>query len=175
VYGALAKFDEGEAVPALIGALEGDELVLRESALAALQGICGIALQADPAAWRTWFAAEENWFRTERISDGERLLSLEPARVAEVLRAYSERRLFRSVLAADIQYLLERPESGLRELTCRILGGLGSRAALSDLLDALEDPHPGVARAAHEALQAIQGAPVPRESDRARALLGFDS
>jgi len=168
VYGALAAYDEGEAMPELIQALDGAERGLAEAAFAALKRISGAELPNHSARWNEWFEREYKWNENERTALRERLLGADSAQVVEALKAYSTHRLYRSQLSADLFPVLERREAALRQLACQTLGNLKSVAAVHELSARLEDPSRNVAEAARIALAAIVGAP-PRLATQAVA------
>jgi hypothetical protein len=168
VYGALATYDEGDALPELIEALEGEDRALADAAYLALKRISGVDLSRNAARWNEWFERESRWNETERGALRDHLQSADPAQVVEALKAYSAHGLYRSQLSADLLPLLERREPALRELACQTVGNLKSVAAVHELSLKLQDPVPAVAEAARVALFAIVGAP-PRAAAEAPA------
>jgi HEAT repeat protein len=157
VYGAVAAFDEGDAMNELIEALDGEELALRSAAHVALRGISGMTFPHDARRWRTWYETERAWFDSDRPRLTQKMRNPDAAAVVEALREYAAHKLWKSALTSDLEPLLARSEPELRALACREIGRLRAPAAARLLTLALEDPVPGVRKAAEEALRALSG------------------
>lgn len=171
---ALGVLRDHEAVPALIGFLEGDHAGLRDTALWSLREMTGLAFAADATLWRRWHERELAWFRTDLRGIPARLRSGEPAVVVAALRDLGERRMRREELALEVLPVLERPEADLRALACATLARLDEPLVAPALVDLLEDQDAGAARAAAEALAALTGKDLPPERAAWSAALALE-
>jgi HEAT repeat protein len=175
VFNALAVFDEGASIPVLVDALGTDEVALRDSALIALRRITGLQLPADAARWTAYYRTEAAWFETARPRQAAVLLAGRPSEVTQAVRSYVEHRLFRSQLAADLLPLLSHSSADVRLLGIDALVQVGSRQAVSRLLDAIDDADPRVSAAARTALRSIVGADMPSDAGLLRERLLGDA
>jgi HEAT repeat protein len=171
VFNALGTLDEGNAVMEILPSLESEELPVRESALAALRKISGLALPCDKKRWQSWYGEEIRWLGDARALRAQRLQERRAADVVGLLREYGQHRLFKSDLAADLAPFLDHPDPAVRALTCETLGRIGSQAALRNILPLLDDSAPTVSAAARSALAAILGKPVSGGSSDVREMI----
>jgi HEAT repeat protein len=171
VFNALAVFDEGASLPTLVEALGAEEVALRDSALVALRRISGLSLPADAGRWSTFFRDESAWFDTQRPRQAAIIAEGRPVEVGQAVRSLVDHRLFRSQIASDLLPLLANSNPEMRLLAVDALKQLGSRQAVPQLIDALEDADARVRNAAHAALQAIVGGDASTEPALARARL----
>jgi HEAT repeat protein len=175
VFNALGALDEGAAIPDLLDSLSSQERPLREAAQAALQRHTRHSLGPDPTRRDAWYQSESSWYDRGRLAQDVGSRRVPSQDLIASLRAYSQHRLFKSDLAADLLPLLDNPDPAVRALVCETLEHLGSQRAVRDLIPLLDDPAPNVATAARHALEALVGGNVPRESAAARESILHES
>jgi len=168
---AIGVLDDGSQVAVLLDALESPHAGLREAALGALQQLSGLRLGATLEGWREWYARETEWRSTGRQAAQQALASEDCAQVAQALGKYAEHRLFRSELAEDVLAVLEHGSPPMRAMACGTLARIGSRLALSALVEHFSDDDDAVAEAAWRAACTLTGVALPRAADEARAQL----
>jgi HEAT repeat protein len=91
--------------------------------------------------------------------------------VLQSLQEIGDHRYERHRLAQAVMRGLERREPGVRDLAIRTLERLGSASATPDLVRLLEDPEPGIAEHAWQALRAITGRDLPLDAEAWQAAL----
>jgi HEAT repeat protein len=162
---AAGALGDEEALERLIDLLDHAAPAVRTNAFTALERISGRAYGQDAPRWRSWYAAETEWWE-EHGSDV--LLRIERARGVEFARAARlalEHRLFRDRLAEAFALALSRRDVEEVLLAARALEELRSPAALPGLVECLERDEARVREAAWRALRAITGAELPADSD----------
>lgn len=152
----VAQMQDEEAVPDLIDLLEDDEPGVRSSAHWALREITGLGITSEPERWRTWFTAEQAWFAERGMDLRAHLGRASSKQVVAAVAELAQHRWRRHETAAEIHPLLQTDDPALRKLACSVLGQLGSRRSITPLRGALEDPNPGVRKAAQAALASIE-------------------
>lgn len=162
---ALGELDDGEAAPELIALLGHAHKGIADAALAALRRMSRLAYPPQAALWQAWYEREVKWYDRERARQRNALERGRVPAALEALRAYSQHEFRRTQLAQDVCGAFSRREAPVRELACEVLGGLGARAALPALVEALGDPTTSVANAAWRALQRITGATLPNDHE----------
>jgi len=155
----------------LVELLEEDHEGVRDAAHWSLGALTGLAFPADARRWRVWYRGELEWRQTRYLELEEILRHGSAQEVGGVVGEVVERRLFRDEYARDLTFLLRSAEPGVRLIGCQALRELRSRAAVSELIDHLEDPDVDVAAAAHTALQATLGYDLPPDPNLWRSAL----
>ncbi len=162
---ALGRAEDFESLPRLIVLLDHEARGVREAARWSLEKSTGLRFRGDSARWSAWLREESSWYEEELPQLAPRLASPEPGIAVSALGEISQHRYQRHHLAREVETALENESSVVRRLACLTLARLGSSAALPALRQALED-EPGVAEAAHQALERLGAAPAtPPETD----------
>jgi HEAT repeat protein len=158
---ALGRLGDCECVAALIGLLGGPEEGVRSNAHWALRQVTGLSLPASEPLWLEWHRRELAWFESSAEDAFAALESEDPGLVHAAMQAIVERRLWRDRLADEVLVVLEHPEARLRAAGCDALAKLGSKSALSGLIDLFDDEEPDVVQHAWQALRALTGKDLP--------------
>lgn len=159
--GAAAALGDFGSVDALIGLLSSPSPLLQEAGLLALRSLSGLVYGSDPQLWTAWHERERGWFEAHSVELFEDLGSPYASRVTGALCALAGHRYKRDEIAASVASALRHPNPDVRRLACSTLASLGSRPSARELVPCLEDPDPGMARAAWRALRTISGKDLP--------------
>jgi hypothetical protein len=163
--GVLAGLQDEASIPRLVELLSSTETGEAREAARTLRRLSGIELPDDPAAWTSWLAGELQWWGT-RGEAALAALSSEDAR--EALAAVSEvsaRGLSRDRIARELARVLREHElSQVREKAGLGLVRLRSRAAVPELVAALEGADRDTADLAWRTLQALTGLAHPMDA-----------
>ncbi len=158
LYGGL------ESAESLIGLLEDDDRKVCEVAHRSLREIAGVALQADPAAWRGWHAAESRWRAHEwpslqgTLSEGT-LPQVPDAELLRLLASLARKRVHAAVMVDAIGPLLHHPRTEIRLAACDALDRLGTPECLAQLKAARSDPDAKVRASVNTILSRRKAAP----------------
>jgi HEAT repeat protein len=166
--GELRDFDSTDA---LIDLLESPSPMLREESWLALQELSGLAYAEDPALWQAWHEREKQWFEAHSEELFRGLESPHAGRVIQALSALAGHRYRCDEVAANVAEVLAHSNPAVRRQACSTLASLGSGPPVEGLVQCLDDPDPGVARAAWHALRAAGGGDLP--TDRPASKTGF--
>jgi hypothetical protein len=122
----------------------------------ALRQVSGVDLPAQSSAWQHWYAEEQRWLAEDGTRSIERLHSEDDAAVVSAVRDLSEHTLHRDRIALELSpFLSSHASPAVRGQICLALARLGSKQALPDLIEALEDEDPTVRRHAQTALSSL--------------------
>jgi HEAT repeat protein len=156
---AAARMGDHALVPELIDALASPHSTVRGAALSALHELTGTTRGVDPAAWDAWLQAESEWLEESGLET--RLGAEDPGTVAEALRDAAAHPHAASFALPRIVLLLAHSSAGVRLGAIAVLRAIKRPDGARPLVDALEDPSPGVRRAAYEGLVALTGKRMP--------------
>lgn len=135
-------------------------------AFSALRKLTGQRLPDRAGAWETWYEREQSWMQDEAPAALERLASGEDAEVVAAVHALSCRGLARDHFAVELAHLLrDHPSATVRGQVCLGLQRLGSTAALSELVHALDDEDPAVRAHAYKVLSSLTGRSLPPDPE----------
>jgi HEAT repeat protein len=154
---AIGHLGDRESVPRLIELLRHSSRTLSSGAHAALHGITGQVLGAQPESWSKWYAEEMDWWRTRASAELGLLASGPYAGTSRTILRLSKKRMFKHELAEPLAAVLRRREPDLVVLGCAALGHLGSRRAVPYLIRCLERDDEDMQSAAWRALRRITG------------------
>ena len=168
---ALGSLQDAGAAEALIELLDDPSAGIRENAHWALTRITGLRFPLSPLPWRSWYRSETEWFQGEYVRHARGLGSSDPAVVTRAIRELGQRRLHRDTLALELAEVLYHPSPPIRLAACLALRELGSRAALPELVEALEDGDGRVREAAWSALRSLTLQDLPPDREAWLALL----
>lgn len=152
---ACEKLRDHEAVPDLVVMLDDSDPNLRKRAHAALLGLTGLALPADPEGWLAWLSAGLAWWDERAEVCRIALVSGGPADAAASVQELARQRLFVPHVVAILALALQRTEVDIVKSACRALGVLRGRDALEALSTVLDHPDPSIAAEAQAALRRI--------------------
>ncbi len=160
----LGRLGDDDSIPHLLNLLEGEHAGLRTNAWWALRELTGLPFGDDPRRWRTWYEAEQDWWNGPAQ---ELLRGMRGGRRGDVvaaLKAFSEHRLFRTELAAEVARLLGHPDDELVLLACYSLRQLGVPVDPAPLRRLLDHPDERVREAARATLAAVGGGAGPADA-----------
>ncbi len=165
------RLRDSDVIPALIRCLREGEYGLRAEALWSLQEISGLKLDEDPIPWTDWHDSETRWWSKRSRNAFAALTQGTKADKMAVLTDVSRLCAWREKLAAEIVIALDDADEEVATRTACELERLKSKVAIPALLDALAGDRPGVAAAAHRALEAIAARELPEDALLCRDLL----
>jgi HEAT repeats len=119
---ALGIFRVGEAVETLIELLGDEDAGVKNSAHWSLKAISKLNLPPEPAAWRLWYAKEEEWWAGDGQVTLRRLDSGSPSEVVDAIRMLAVRPLFARRIRARLEALAESDSDLVREAAIAALG-----------------------------------------------------
>ncbi len=156
-----ARLEDFDAADALVDLLDGEDRSVSEASVWALETLTGLALGEDAGRWRTWLASEEQWLDETAPGLIAALQDPDAGQVVLALNELSRHRYQRATIASALLSGLEDERAEIRVLTCTALGRIGAKAALTALIESLDDPEEPVVNAAHAALCQISGRELP--------------
>lgn len=166
----VGRFEDAEAVPALIELLSAQSPGVRASALWALQRISALSFHGDPSRWRYWYDEELAWWNTKSEAQLNRVRSNDGEEVRKAILVLAKRRLHRDRAALAIAGALDHDDATVVDLACSALIQLRSRACLAALVTTLEHRAPLARQSAWTALRKLTGKDLGQD---ARSWSGF--
>jgi hypothetical protein len=164
------RLGDYSAIPQLTRWLREGDAGVKADALWALRQISGLVFDEDPALWQTWYAGESTWWEHDSRAAFESLRTGSRVEKVQALRAIAALHAWREKLADRVVVLLDDPDADLAKCGVRLLGRLGSRSVVPNLLDALSNA--SISDAAHDALEAIAHKKLPADPAGCREALG---
>ena len=164
------------AVERVIEQLEDRELLVRLAAHRTLESIASMRLESDIDLWLDWFEEQSSsWDATSRefetALDASQAGASQAGTLARAARRFGRFAVHRHDAARLLaETLLEQPTT-CWPASCRVLGRLGSNAALPGLLDAMEFGEEELQECAWEALQVISRTEKPQDIDLWRSFV----
>ena len=152
---ALGELEDLDSIPLMLELLENGTPAVRQSAVWALQRISGMAFGENLGLWSRWYQNEQDWNLEHRMQAFDDLRSSNPSRATGALKEIARHRLHRHALALELADAFSHLAPDLQPFACKVLGQLGSRRALSVLLQALGEDEGVLADAAHDAILRI--------------------
>jgi hypothetical protein len=154
---AVGRFEDPEAVGALIDLLGDPDRGVQENAHWALRQITGLRFHLDPKRWRGWHDQERAWWTTAAPGLIEMLDSENPVPTAGAIRELSLRRLFRNEVTDKLVPLLAARNRKVSKIAFAAVENLESERAIPALIDLLGDSDGSVQADALHALCRITG------------------
>lgn len=167
---ALGALGDAGAARGLVDLARASDARLAGTAQRSLETITGLRLPPD--RWRAWYEAELAWYDQEGRRLRGRLVAGDTAEVVRAAGRLSQRPLFRDETALELARLAVEGAPEVAQPACEALAQLGATGAVVDLIHALGREEPGVAAAAHAALQRLTGLALPPDPEAWRAELG---
>lgn len=161
---ALGRAHDYRSFDAFLAAFDDEQHLVGQTALWTLRRISGQDFGDDAKAWREWFGAELDWFETDGVRWMQGLEDEDPGRVTEAAGELTRHALFRHEVAHALLPLLHSPQASLASAIAQLLGALGSPAAETELVRALESEHEAVRKSAWAALQQLTGKSWPLDA-----------
>jgi HEAT repeat protein len=149
------ELDDPLSAPALCELLEGPDAQLAASAHASLKKLSGLGFPAQRSRWRQWLQAEESWYASEAELAIGQLQSPDVELVLRALQALVQHPLYRDTFAPSVACATSRSEPGVRCFACTVLGRWRWSASIPVLRELARDRSLDVAKAATDALRAI--------------------
>ena len=161
---ALAALGDLESIPLLIDLLEHESRGVRADVHWSLRELTGLSFPGDAGRWSHWYRSEMDWIRRAKAKEFRLLLSRDAVEVTRALRTIAQHPLARDDLVAALPALIVHRSPAVRSGICRTAAGLRCTDAVSDLIEALDDPTVEVSAAAWDALRALTRLDLPHDA-----------
>lgn len=160
---ALGRTRDAQAVPNLIGCLEGADATLARAAQWSLREITGATRPRTARDWQHWLGVERAWWNGRGQACLAALDAEAPEGISSALRELLAHPLGRDRVAEKLCDALGSLEPAGKVLVCDALARLDARRAVPNLVELLFESDESVRTAAWKALRALTGADLPAE------------
>ncbi len=162
---ALGRLGDFRSYATLIGALGDPQRLVAQTANWSLRRMTRQDHGYDADAWRGWFEQELAWFEDDGARWTRVLEDTDPARILEAVTNLTQHPLFRHEVCTSFLPLLQSSSRDVVLSMIEVLGNLGSRAAVSSLVNVLARDDEGLRNAAWAALVKLTGEKLPKDAN----------
>ncbi|MCA9320148.1 MAG: HEAT repeat domain-containing protein [Planctomycetes bacterium] len=176
---AMAALAAGELrdfalTPQVIALLDDESHRVRLNALRSLRAISSLQLDQESQTWLDWYHGELNWLEDAWPGLIETIYDADESEIIEITREVRSHPALRDSVSRELCIMIPRVSEVIGSIICRVIGELGSREVVEDLIALLDNESALVQVMASQALVRITGRQAEASAEAWKRALDID-